>query len=330
MEASWSFLDKGSGQGSGWRNPGFDDSHWRVGPAPLGFGDDRVRTRIASGPEGARRPTAYFRTEFRVGDPAAFSQLELELQRDDGAVVYLNGAEIARSNMPAGEIRFDTRALNTVNDEAEEVFHGFLVPAEALRSGRNVVAAEVHQVNRTSSDLGFDLRLKGLGLAARKIPSAQDLDSVETALAIPAEARAVLWSARARLFQDAGLADRAEEAGQKLQAISIHFLLAASNAFNAEPGTEVSRVVFRYADGHSAILPLIDQENIADFWIYSRHTIDPARIAWVGNNTERQTEPFQLLHIVWRNPHPERRIATLDLESAMARAAPFIVAITLE
>jgi hypothetical protein len=33
---------------------------------------------------------------------------------------------------------------------------------------------------------------------------------------------------------------------------------------------------------------------------------------------------------VWKNPHPERTIATLDLISAMRAEAPFVVAITLE
>ena len=41
---------------------------------------------------------------------AAVGGLTLRLLRDDGAVVYLNGTEVVRSNMPTGTIAYTTRA----------------------------------------------------------------------------------------------------------------------------------------------------------------------------------------------------------------------------
>ena len=51
---------------------------------------------IEGGPSDDRYPTVYFRREFVMPNPVAFSALELGMQRDDGAVVYLNGVEIVR------------------------------------------------------------------------------------------------------------------------------------------------------------------------------------------------------------------------------------------
>ena len=70
------------------------------------------RRSSASGPTPNNRYlTTYFRRTFTVSDPASIAALTLHLVRDDGAVVYLNGTEIARSNMPTGTITSATRAL---------------------------------------------------------------------------------------------------------------------------------------------------------------------------------------------------------------------------
>ena len=66
------------------------------------------------GPSGDRHITTYFRHGFSVDDPESIEGLTLALQRDDGAVVYLNGAEILRSNLPAGPIQASTLALTRV------------------------------------------------------------------------------------------------------------------------------------------------------------------------------------------------------------------------
>ena len=51
--------------------------------------------------------------------------------------------------------------------------------------GRNVLAAEVHQVNRTSSDLGFDLELEGTSLNVEATPEMARLVELEREIEIP-------------------------------------------------------------------------------------------------------------------------------------------------
>jgi hypothetical protein len=90
--------------------------------------------------------------------------LRLALQRDDGAVIHLNGIEVVRSNMRDGTHNFLTFALEDVVGEDEHTFFTHLLDATPLRAGTNWIAAEIHQSINTSPDLRFDLRREGLRL----------------------------------------------------------------------------------------------------------------------------------------------------------------------
>ncbi len=79
--------------------------------------------------------------------------------RDDGEVVYLNGTEVYRTNMPTGSINYLTLASSTVVGTEEDIFHETSVDPGLLVNGTNVLAVEIHQINLTSSDISFDLEL---------------------------------------------------------------------------------------------------------------------------------------------------------------------------
>jgi hypothetical protein len=156
--AVWRYLDNGSDQGTAWVGPLFNDAGWSNGPAQLGYGDGDERTLVSFGPNSAAKYiTTYFRRTFNLADPAAVTSLNLQLLRDDGAVVYLNGSDIYRNNMPGGAIGYLTPALGAVPDEnawySSPVNPGYLVP------GLNILAVEIHQANGTSSDISFDFEL---------------------------------------------------------------------------------------------------------------------------------------------------------------------------
>ena len=152
--AQWRYLDDGSDQGTAWRASDFDDSSWREGPAELGFGDNDEATRLVRG-----HITYYFRTTFNVADASAISDLGLELIRDDGAVLYLNGTEIFRNNMPQGTITSSTLALSAIGGDLETTDVTANLGTDLLVDGQNVIAVEIHQRNASSSDLSFDLAL---------------------------------------------------------------------------------------------------------------------------------------------------------------------------
>ena len=161
--AEWKYYDAGDDLGTAWREPAFDDAAWPSGPAQLGYGENDQATTVGTGPDPLlKNPTTYFRLEFNVSRAAAVSDLWVDVLRDDGAAVYINGTEVVRDNLPPGELLFETLALDGASGQEESSFFSFEIPAEHLVEGSNVLAVEVHQNSIGSSDLSFDLKLSGL------------------------------------------------------------------------------------------------------------------------------------------------------------------------
>ena len=79
--------------------------------------------------------------------------------RDDGAVIYINGDEVRRTNMPTGTISHTTQASGTVSGSGESAFNQFSIDVSKLVTGTNTIAVEIHQAQPSSSDISFDLRL---------------------------------------------------------------------------------------------------------------------------------------------------------------------------
>ena len=160
--AVWKYLDNGSNPGNAWRSNSFNDAAWKSGSAQFGYGDGDEATVVSFGPNATNKYiTTYFRRSFPVFDTNLVSSLTARLLRDDGAVVYLNGAEVWRNNLPTnGTINFLTLALTNVGgtDETTHFYTNFLNPA-LLLNGPNLVAVEIHQFTNTSSDISFDLAL---------------------------------------------------------------------------------------------------------------------------------------------------------------------------
>lgn len=172
--AAWAYRDDGSDQGSAWRGLGFDDSAWAVGVAELGYGDGDEATVVSYGPNaGQKYITTYFRRAFTVAAPASLGGLTLRTLRDDGAVVYLNGAEVWRSNMPAGAITYTTLASTPIAPAGETTFTAAQIDPSLLVAGTNVVAVEIHQVTPASTDISFDLELIGTPVLITRGPYLQ-------------------------------------------------------------------------------------------------------------------------------------------------------------
>ena len=75
----------------------------------------------------------------------------MDYQVDDGFVVYVNGSEAGRVNMPSGTISYNTYSSTYAGDEP---ITGTLdLPARYFQNGTNLIAVEVHNNNATSSDL---------------------------------------------------------------------------------------------------------------------------------------------------------------------------------
>lgn len=165
----WRFLDDGSEPSVAWTQPDFDDTSWKTGQTKFGFGDGNEKTMVSFGEDVQNKYISYFfRTEFDVEDVESVINLEMSLLRDDGAVVYLNGNEIKRSNMTSRAVNAQTLALMEVIGSDESAYLEFSIDLGTLLKGRNVMAVEVHQASANSSDMGFDLELTGTSSLPRE------------------------------------------------------------------------------------------------------------------------------------------------------------------
>jgi len=153
--SDWKYYDRGDEpakiMGKDFKDADYDDSTWLTGAAQLGYGDGDEATFISN-----TVLTGYFRHEFTMTNPAAIPSYEVTLIYDDGAVVYLNGNEIGRINMPGGTPGYSIFASGNSGDNAQTIFS---VPASSFVTGVNVFAVEVHQQSANSSDISFDLEL---------------------------------------------------------------------------------------------------------------------------------------------------------------------------
>ncbi|HSZ59624.1 MAG TPA: YDG domain-containing protein [Tepidisphaeraceae bacterium] len=154
LGTTWKYLDDGSNQGTAWTAPSFNDSSWSSGPAELGFGDGGEATTINSG-----NITTYFRARFNVSDPTTVQGLSLSLIEDQGSVIYLNGTEVYRNDMPSGAISYTTLASTDINPGNDNYWLAGTVNTAPLVSGTNVIAVELHLPSANAGDLSFDLQL---------------------------------------------------------------------------------------------------------------------------------------------------------------------------
>ncbi len=154
---TWKYKDDGSDQGTAWQAPGFNDATWSSGSAQLGFGDSDEATVVTGG-----FVTYYFRTSFNLTSTSGIGGLDLDLLYDDAAIIYLNGTEVERVNMPSGTVNYLTSASGNLGDNL--TYNSTSISPSLLVTGNNVVAVEIHNNGAGSSDISFDLKLQTTGV----------------------------------------------------------------------------------------------------------------------------------------------------------------------
>ncbi|GGD05294.1 fibrinogen-like YCDxxxxGGGW domain-containing protein [Nocardioides daphniae] len=161
LGSAWHWYYQAAAPAATWRNHDFDDAAWSSGNGTFGWGAPTVATRIdaAFASETDRPVTAYFRKSFQVDDPSRVVSLRLDTVADDGAVVHVNGVEVARQNMGTGVVGHTTYAQTARRYTAAAADPLVVeVPLGLLRAGTNVVAVETHVNYRRTPDLTFDLK----------------------------------------------------------------------------------------------------------------------------------------------------------------------------
>ncbi|MDG2124251.1 MAG: hypothetical protein P8J87_11160, partial [Verrucomicrobiales bacterium] len=116
----------------------------------------------------------YLRHQFQYNGSPSRTNLTLLPVIDDGAVVYLNGVEVHRENMPAGAVSHATPASSEII-EPDFPSAPVTLPATALINGTNILAVEIHQDNPASNDMLFATLLDAVEQPAPPLAEAPGL-----------------------------------------------------------------------------------------------------------------------------------------------------------
>jgi len=155
----WRYLDNNKYPGPDWIQPEFDDEAWKVGKALLGYGDDDQVTVLSFGEDPRNKhPVAWFRKTVTIESRDELLAVSGRLICDDGGVLYVNGKEAYRYNMPEGEVAPDSWAKGVTPVERQKWC--FMVDPDLFVEGENVIAVSVHQRSAKSSDMALDLELR--------------------------------------------------------------------------------------------------------------------------------------------------------------------------
>ena len=136
-------------------SPNFDDDNWQTGIGGFGIGDNDDRNIVDT------VTALYLRTEFEIIDTSAIVYGVIHADYDDAFIAYLNGVEVARSNIG---IVGDTPGFDKLPDYFHEatMYRGgrpeyFEINKElynnTITEGVNVLAVQVQNDGIESSDL---------------------------------------------------------------------------------------------------------------------------------------------------------------------------------
>ena len=161
--ANWRWRFDTAAWPSDWNSATFDDSAWPVGAAPLGFGSTTIATDVSVGAPSPKPLSSQYRRTFTVTDAATLASASISVVADDGVVVYVNGTEVGRTNLPAGTLTQTTYATAAPRTTAARAARAtYTVPLSLLVEGQNTVAVSTHSNYRSTPDSSFNLSFTGV------------------------------------------------------------------------------------------------------------------------------------------------------------------------
>ncbi|HEY3332751.1 MAG TPA: glycoside hydrolase family 2 TIM barrel-domain containing protein [Capsulimonadaceae bacterium] len=108
------------------------------------------------------------------------------------------------------------------------------------------------------------------------------------------------------------------------KADKLWFLESACWSVSGNFNELLGRYNVHYDDGTTAEIPLREGIELADWW--DMKPLAASRVGWTGRNGMHA--PIGMYVTEWTNPHPNKAIATIDLEGNLAQAQIVLVGIT--
>lgn len=154
--STWQYYDKGSLDGTDWKT---STTGFSSGKAPLGYGKTGLGTTLSYGSNSNNKyPTYYFRKQIDLTEePKDDDTFILDYTIDDGLVVYVNGVEAGRYNMPGGTPTWNTYASSYAEGNPDS--GSMKITPSLFKKGENIIAVEVHNNSGSSTDIYWDASL---------------------------------------------------------------------------------------------------------------------------------------------------------------------------
>jgi hypothetical protein len=103
---------------------------------------------------------------------------------------------------------------------------------------------------------------------------------------------------------------------------------------------QIAKYVVHYEGGDTEEISVVYGKDVRDWWFSNdEKSVSRGQVAWKGENEvtkdkagfQRPPEGIRLYLSTWKNPHPTKRVVSIDyVKVGDTPAAPFCVAITLE
>lgn len=160
---------------SAWRRPDFlEDASWRTGRTSIGYGDGDDRTILTD--MYGNYICLFLRHTFFLAPGEIPGALRLRLRVDDGCVVWINGTEVARAHLNAGEFAYNAQNAALDHEASLTAFEEFTLPNAMayLGPGTNVLALQVFNFSLSNADLTIDAELVSAQRTTSPTPGARN------------------------------------------------------------------------------------------------------------------------------------------------------------
>jgi hypothetical protein len=148
-----------------WRTAEFNDSNWPKGNAPFRYGDGSGGTLLSDMINNYT--TFYVRKKFDINNTNEIDQLKITIDYDDGFVIWINGKEIWKMNVP-DNYAYNSGAINP-NEYGE--WSGLIIDKKdlSLINGSNIIAIQGFNISKNSSDFFLNAKIEGI----KKLPETE-------------------------------------------------------------------------------------------------------------------------------------------------------------
>ncbi|HVU27514.1 MAG TPA: CotH kinase family protein [Verrucomicrobiae bacterium] len=150
------FSEASSPDTTTWRNIGFNDSAWLTGQAPFYYENDPGSSTAYTGNTDLTDMDGgytciFMRQTFVLTNLSQINELQLKALSDDGFIAWINGVEVARFNMPSGNVPYNGSSSPALAEPVPLQNDVLSNPQNYLVTGTNVIAIQAFNSSLSAS-----------------------------------------------------------------------------------------------------------------------------------------------------------------------------------